>query len=63
VVVLGYSLVSSSITKPGTYSASMPAIEAAGWRRIVARLRHLDELFDRVRLLERRGGPSDAEHS
>jgi UDP-3-O-[3-hydroxymyristoyl] glucosamine N-acyltransferase len=63
VIVLGCSLVSSSITKPGTYSASMPAIEAAGWRRIVARLRHLDELFDRVRLLERQGGPSDAEHS
>jgi UDP-3-O-[3-hydroxymyristoyl] glucosamine N-acyltransferase len=63
VVVLGFSLVSSSITKPGTYSGGMPAIEAAGWRRIVARLRHLDELFDRVRLLERQGGPSDAEHS
>jgi UDP-3-O-[3-hydroxymyristoyl] glucosamine N-acyltransferase len=62
VVVLGYSLVSSSITKAGTYSSGMPAIEVAGWRRVVARLRHLDELFDRVRRIERRAGASDAEN-
>jgi UDP-3-O-[3-hydroxymyristoyl] glucosamine N-acyltransferase len=52
VAVLGMSLVSRSLTKPGIYSASVPAIEAGDWRRVVARLRRLDDLFDRVRLLE-----------
>jgi UDP-3-O-[3-hydroxymyristoyl] glucosamine N-acyltransferase len=55
VIVLGQSMVSHSITKPGVYAAAVPASEASGWRRVVARLRHLDELFDRVRRLEGRG--------
>ena len=42
VIVTGYSLVSHSLPGPGTYSSGMPAIEAAEWRRAVARLRRLD---------------------
>ncbi len=55
VVVLGQSMVSHSIERAGVYSSSIPVSEAGPWRRIVARLRHLDELFDRVRRLERHG--------
>jgi UDP-3-O-[3-hydroxymyristoyl] glucosamine N-acyltransferase len=63
VVVLGLSMVSRSLTRPGIYSSGIPATEAGEWRRVVARLRHLDELFDRVRRLERPGGSPDPEPS
>ncbi len=63
VAVLGMSLVSRSLTKPGIYSASVPAIEAGDWRRVVARLRHLDDMYDRVRALEGHDKVSDPEHS
>jgi UDP-3-O-[3-hydroxymyristoyl] glucosamine N-acyltransferase len=42
VVVTGYSMVSHSLPGPGMYSSGMPAVEAAKWRRTVARLRRLD---------------------
>ncbi|HEY5558518.1 MAG TPA: UDP-3-O-(3-hydroxymyristoyl)glucosamine N-acyltransferase [Steroidobacteraceae bacterium] len=42
VIVTGYSLVSHSLPGPGTYSSGLPAIEAAHWRRAVARLHRLD---------------------
>ncbi len=42
VVVTGYSLVTHSLAGPGIYSSGMPAIEAAKWRRAVARLHRLD---------------------
>jgi UDP-3-O-[3-hydroxymyristoyl] glucosamine N-acyltransferase len=63
VAVLGLSMVSRSITTPGIYSSGLPVSEAGEWRRIVARLRHLDELFDRVRRLERPAGRIDPEPS
>ncbi|MEI8298039.1 MAG: UDP-3-O-(3-hydroxymyristoyl)glucosamine N-acyltransferase [Pseudomonadota bacterium] len=63
VVILGLTLVSRSLTKPGIYSSSVPAMEAGVWRRVVARLRHLDGMFDRVRALEGRHKNSDPEHS
>ena len=63
VAVLGLSMVSRSITTPGIYSSGLPVSEAGDWRRVVARLRHLDELFDRVRRLERPGGRTDPEPS
>ena len=53
VIVTGYSLVSHSLPGPGTYSSGMPAIEAADWRRAVARLRRLDALERRLARLER----------
>ena len=63
VAVLGMSLVSRSLTKPGIYSASIPAIEAGDWRRVVARLRHRDDLYDRGRALEGHDHDPDPEHS
>jgi len=56
VVVTGYSMVTQSLAGPGTYSSGMPAIEAADWRRAVARLRRLDALERRVAGLERGKG-------
>ena len=53
VVVLGQSMVSRSLTEAGVYASGVPVSEAGDWRRTVARLRHLDDLFDRVRDLER----------
>ena len=62
VVITGLTMVSHSLTGPGIYSSGIPAAPAGAWRRIVARLRHLDELFDRVRRLERRARDDAAEH-
>lgn len=42
VMVTGYSLVTRSLRGPGIYSSGIPAIEAAKWRRTVARLHRLD---------------------
>lgn len=60
VVVTGLSMVSSSLTERGMYSSGLPAMETSAWRRVVARLRHLDELFDRVKRLEKGAGARDA---
>jgi UDP-3-O-[3-hydroxymyristoyl] glucosamine N-acyltransferase len=61
VVVTGLTMVSSSIERRGMYSSGLPAMETSAWRRVVARLRHLDELFDRVKRIEKERGlaPSD----
>lgn len=53
VVITGYSLVSSSINEPGVYSSGIPVTEARSWRRQVARLRGIDELARRVKVLEK----------
>jgi UDP-3-O-[3-hydroxymyristoyl] glucosamine N-acyltransferase len=42
VIVTGFSMVTHSLPGPGTYSAGLPAIAAADWRRAVARLHRLD---------------------
>ncbi|MCK0152665.1 UDP-3-O-(3-hydroxymyristoyl)glucosamine N-acyltransferase [Alcanivorax sp. S6407] len=53
VQVLGMTLVSSSITKPGTYGSALPADEQRRYQKNVARFRNLDDLARRVRKLER----------
>ncbi len=63
VAILGLTLVSRSLNEPGTYSSSLPAAEVSQWRRTVARLRHLDELFDRVRRLEHGAGGPERERT
>lgn len=52
VQVLGTSLVSGSIPKPGVYSSALKAEPADEWRRTAARLRQLDELARRLREAE-----------
>ncbi len=53
VVIAGNSAVSNSIKSPGIYSSGMPAIEVSLWRRIVARIRNLDELGRKITKLEK----------
>lgn len=53
VQVLGMTLVSSSITEPGTYGSALPADNQRRYQKNVARFRNLDELARRVRKLER----------
>lgn len=48
------SLVAQSIDTPGMYGGTLPADDAARWRRNAARFRQLDELAKRVRALERK---------
>lgn len=46
------SVVTKSVTSPGTYGGSLPAEEAAKWRRNAARFRGLDSLGRRLRAVE-----------
>ena len=55
VVVTGKTMVSSSIDKPGVYSGSFSADDAATFRRNAARFRQLDDLARRLQRLERGG--------
>ncbi len=50
--VTGTSLISGDVRQPGLYSSAISADEAATWRRNAARLRRLDELAERVKILE-----------
>jgi UDP-3-O-[3-hydroxymyristoyl] glucosamine N-acyltransferase len=43
VVVTGFTLVTTSIKKAGSYSGGMPAVESRMWWRTLARLRRLDK--------------------
>jgi UDP-3-O-[3-hydroxymyristoyl] glucosamine N-acyltransferase len=47
------TLISRSILKPGTYTGVFPFAENASWARNTAHVRHLAELADRVRALEK----------
>ncbi len=48
------TFVTKSITEPGTYTAVMSAEPHRDWLRLHARLRHLDEMAERIRSLEQR---------
>jgi UDP-3-O-[3-hydroxymyristoyl] glucosamine N-acyltransferase len=48
------TVISHSIRKPGTYTGMYPADEHEAWTRNTAVVRHLAELVDRVRALEKR---------
>jgi UDP-3-O-[3-hydroxymyristoyl] glucosamine N-acyltransferase len=47
------TVISRSIVKPGTYTGMFPFDENASWARNTALVRHLAELAERVRALER----------
>lgn len=47
------SIVTKSVTEPGTYGGSLPAEEQPKWRRNAARFRQLDAMHERLRRLER----------
>ena len=48
VTVSAMSLVTHSLSTPGSYSSGVPLQETRDWRRNAARFRHLDELARRV---------------
>ena len=52
VILTGRSSVPNSIKEPGMYSSGIPAVEARIWRRILGRIKQLDELGKRIKSLE-----------
>jgi len=56
VVVLGTTLISHSISRPGVYSSALPSEEAGVWRRIVGRIKRLDMMARRLRAVEKHVG-------
>ena len=48
------TLVAKSIPRAGTYSGTVPFLEHGDWLRNFSRLRHLDEMADKIRALEQR---------
>ncbi len=53
VTITGRSMVARSIHTPGMYSGGMPSDHAARWRRNTARFRQLDEMADRLHIIEK----------
>jgi UDP-3-O-[3-hydroxymyristoyl] glucosamine N-acyltransferase len=53
VVIAGGTGVSKSIDQPGMYASALPASPARDWRRMVALIRNLDKMSDRLRRIER----------
>ena len=51
--VSGLTAVSRSLRKPGLYTSTVPAVPHEQWRRNFARLKQLDDLFRRVKALEK----------
>ncbi len=47
------TLVTKSITEPGSYSAGVPMSDTASWRRNAARFGQLDDMAKRIRALEK----------
>jgi len=59
VQITAMSLVTRSITESGTYSAAVPLMSNAQWRRNAVRFRQLDDMARRLRQLERRLGADE----
>jgi UDP-3-O-[3-hydroxymyristoyl] glucosamine N-acyltransferase len=54
VFVTGMTMVTRSITEPGSYSSGTAMQPAAEWRKSAARIRQLDEIARRLQLMEKR---------
>ena len=57
VEISAFTLITKSIDRAGTYTGAYPFEPHAAWRRNAAQLRHLAELAQRVRRLEKRRKP------
>lgn len=53
VQISGFSMVIKGISEPGVYASGIPAAPHREWRRNGARFRQLDDLFNRVKALEK----------
>jgi UDP-3-O-[3-hydroxymyristoyl] glucosamine N-acyltransferase len=56
VAILGWTMVTRSLPGPGQYGSGIPARPLRQYRRMVAHLRRLDALDDRLAELEKRAG-------
>lgn len=54
VTVSGASFIGKSIPQPGVYTSTQPQMPHAEWLRNAAQLRHLAEMRERIRTLERK---------
>lgn len=54
VQISGFSMVIKAISEPGVYASGIPAAPHREWRRNGARYRQLDELFQRVKKIEKK---------
>jgi len=54
VMIMGRTLVASSITEPGIYASSMLHDEVKNWRKNALRFRHLNEMEKRLKALEKK---------
>jgi UDP-3-O-[3-hydroxymyristoyl] glucosamine N-acyltransferase len=52
VILAARSNVGNSIKEPGMYASVIPVIEAGKWRRILGRIKQLDDLAKRIKALE-----------
>jgi UDP-3-O-[3-hydroxymyristoyl] glucosamine N-acyltransferase len=52
--ILVASLISRSISQPGSYGGSVPSMKHEEWLRNFSHLRHLDRMADKIRDLEKR---------
>lgn len=48
----GQSLVTRSFRESGSYSGNVPAMPSHEWRRMIARLRHIDKMAKKIKQLE-----------
>lgn len=53
VFITGMTMVTKSITEPGSYSSGTAMQPAAEWRKSVARIRHLDDMARRLQQVEK----------
>ncbi|MCB1865290.1 MAG: UDP-3-O-(3-hydroxymyristoyl)glucosamine N-acyltransferase [Chromatiales bacterium] len=56
VEAMGKAAIFSDLPEPGRYSSTFPVMPHRRWQRVMAGLRNIDKLLDRVRVLERRLG-------
>lgn len=53
-IFTGQAMVTGNVDKPGVYSSGTGLMQSKDWRKMVARIRNLDELFKIVRRLEKK---------
>jgi UDP-3-O-[3-hydroxymyristoyl] glucosamine N-acyltransferase len=49
----GATVVTRSFSEPGHYSGNLPAMEAGKWRKMIARLRQMEKMAERLKSLEK----------
>ena len=57
-VISAMTLVTKSITRPGTYTAALPQMKHEDWLKNIAQLRHLDKLAHEVAAIKKKGTAS-----